>query len=265
LRDDDRSKYEAVVHKRWEYYAPRFEKFARGEWASWNWAAFVATLAWLRYRKLYAWSWAYFFVSTPLLLIVLMVVFAGDSCERALDPMPSSVAGLTVLALLCLGWILPPLVANYLYFSHVRAMIAETDHATGTSGYIGALALQAFVLIGVGAALPSYAHYVYRAIVSEGIVLAADAKVSLQDYLNEHRRLPTRIDELTGKVLSKYVDRLVLESGGTIRVIFGENARKLSGHSVSFVPEIKEGRIIDWTCRSNDLPDRCLPVTCRRP
>jgi hypothetical protein len=265
LRDDDRSKYEAVVHKRWEYYAPRFERFARGEWISWNWAACVATLAWLRYRKLYAWSWAYFFVSTPFLLTVLMVVFVGDSCERALDPTPSSVAGLTVLALLCLGWILPPLVANYLYFGHVRAMIAETGRVTGTGGYIGALALQAFVLIGVAVTLPSYAHYAYRAIVSEGIVEAAAVKVSLQGYLDEHRRLPTRIDELAGKVSSKYVDRLALESGGAIRVIFGENARKLSGHSVSFVPGIKEGRITDWTCRSNDLPDRCLPAACRRP
>jgi hypothetical protein len=60
LREDDWSKYEAVVHKRWQYYAPRFEKFARGGWLSWNWPAFVATLAWLRYRKLYAWSWALF-------------------------------------------------------------------------------------------------------------------------------------------------------------------------------------------------------------
>ena len=267
MREDDWSKYEAVVAKRWQYYAPRFERFARGQELSWNWAAFVATLAWLRYRKLYAWSWAYFFVSTPFLLAVsLIVVLAGDDCERALDPAPSSVAGLIVLAspFLFLQWILPPLVANRLYFNHVRTLIGKTKRATGTGGYIGALALQALMLIGAAVTAESYSSYAYRSMVAEGIPLAAGAKVALQEYLNEHRRLPARIEEVTGEVSGKYVDRLELESDGTIRAIFGDKARKLSGHSVSFVPEIKDGRIVDWVCRSNDLPDRCLPSRCRR-
>jgi len=265
LREDDWSKYEAVVHKRWQYHAPRFERFARGQWLSWNWAAFVATLAWLRYRKLYAWSWAYFFVSTPFLLAVsLMVVGASDDCERALDPVPSSVVGLLIGTWISLGWILPPLIANRLYFNHVRTLIVKTKRATGTGGYIGALVLQALVLIGAVVSAAGYASYAYRSKVSESIPLAAGAKVQLQDYLNEHRRLPARIDEVTGKVSGKYVDRLVLESGGTIRVIFGDKGRKLSGHSVSFVPVNKDGRIVDWVCRSNDLPDQCLPSSCRR-
>ncbi len=262
---DDWSKYEAVVTKRWEYYRPRFERFARGEWLSWNWAAFVATLAWLRYRKLYGWTWFYFFVSTPFLLAVLIVGSAGDSCERALDPTPSLVAGLTVLALLCLGWVLPPLVANYLYFKHVQALIGRKDGGTRMGGVIGALALQALVLIGPAATVPSYANYAYGAMVSDGMLLASAAKAGLQEYLNEHQRLPTRIDEVTKEVSNKYVDRLVLESNGTIRVIFGDKSRKLSGHSVSFVPEKTDGRIVDWVCRSDDLPNRCLPAHCRRP
>ena len=262
---DDWSKNEAVVEKRWQYYAPRFERFARGEWLSWNWAAFVATLAWLRYRKLYAWSWAYFFVSTPFLLALsLMVVLGGDDCERALDPAPSSVIVLMVLPFLFLQWILAPLVANPLYFRHVRTKIGKTKGATGTGGYIGALVLQAFVVIGGSAAGAGYASYAYRSMASEGVLLAAGPTAPLQEYQNEYRRLPARIDAVTGKVSGKYVDRLVLESDGTIRAIFGDRARKLSGHSVSFVPENKDGRIVDWVCRSNDLPDRCLPSRCRR-
>ena len=260
---DDWSKYEGVVAKRWEYYRPRFERFARGEWLSWNWAAFVATLAWLRYRRLYGWSWVYFFVSTPFLLAVLLVVFARDSCERALDPTPSSVAGLTVLALICLGWVLPPLAANCLYFKHVQTLIGKKDGGTRTGGVIGALALQALVLIGPALGLPSYEDNRYRSMVSDGIVLARAAKVALREYVDEHQRLPTRIDELTREVSSKYVDRLVLESDGTIRAIFGDKSGKLSGHSVSFVPQRKDGRIVDWVCGSKDLPDRCLPLGCR--
>lgn len=264
MREHDWSKYEAVVHKRWQYYAPRFERFARGHEISWNWAAFVATLAWLRYRKLYAWSWAYFFVSTPFLLAIsLMVVAGGDHCERALNPTPSSTIALMVLPWLCLQWILAPLVANRLYFNHVRTKIGKTKRATGTGGYIGALALQALVVIG-GMTAAADTNYVYRSMADEGVVMAAAAKVPLRDYLNEHRRLPARMDEVMDKVSGTYVDRLVLESDGTIRAIFGDRARKLSGHSVSFVPENKDGRIVDWVCRSNDLPDRCLPSSCRR-
>lgn len=261
----DWSQYEAVVAKRWEYYRPRFERFARGEWLSWNWAAFGATLAWLRYRRLYGWSWAYFFVSTPFLLAVLFAGFAGDSCERALDPTPSFVAGVTVLALLCLGWILPPLAANHLDFKHVQALIGRKDGGTRTGGAMGALALQALVLIGSAAAVPNYADYRYRSMVSDGVALAGAAEVVLREHMDEHQRLPARIDEVMREASSKYVDRVVLESDGTITAMFGDKSEKLSGHSVSFVPQRKDGRIVDWVCRSKDLPDRCLPFSCRPP
>ncbi len=263
MREDDWSKYEAVVHKRWQYYGPIFKRYTRGEQGlSWNWAAFIATLAWLRYRKLYALSWAYFFVSTPFLLALsLMVVLGGDDCERALDLGPSF-AGLMTFALP--GWILPPLFANRVYFNHVRTLIGKTKRATGTGGYMGALAQQAFMLFGVSVGVITYPRHFYQPVAYEGVSVAAAAKVPLQEYLNEHRRLPARIEDVTGNASSKYVDRLVLESDGTIRAIFGEKARKLSGHSVSFVPENKDGHIVDWVCRSNDLPDRCLPESCRR-
>jgi type IV pilus assembly protein PilA len=170
-----------------------------------------------------------------------------------------------VLALLSLGWVLPPLTANHLYFKHVQALIRKEDGGTSTRGFIGALAVQALVLIGPAVALPSYAHYRYRAMVSDGVLLAGAAKVGLQEYINEHQRLPARIGEVTREVSSKYVDRLVLESDGTIRAIFGDKSEKLSGHSVSFVPQRKDGRIVDWVCGSKDLPARCLPPGCRQP
>ena len=86
----DLSQYEAVVKKNWAYYGPRFERFARGAWISWNWPAFFVTFAWLRYRRLYAWSWLYFFsFSTPFLISVSLLAKAGDACERALEPQGS--------------------------------------------------------------------------------------------------------------------------------------------------------------------------------
>ncbi len=138
-----------------------------------------------------------------------MVVAGDDHCERALDPIPSSTIALMVLPLLCLQWILAPLVANRLYFNHVRTKIGKTKRATGTGGYIGALALQALVVIG-GMTAGANTNYAYRIMADEGVVMAAAAKLPLRDYLNEHRRLPARMDEVMGKVSGTYVDRLVL-------------------------------------------------------
>ena len=267
MHEDAWSEYEAVVESRWQYYAPRFERFARGEWLSWNWAAFLATLAWLRYRKLYAWSWAYFFVSAPLVLaFCLIVVMGGDTCERALDPVPDVASALTLLAspFLFLQWILLPLVANRLYFNRVRAQTGRTKRVTGTGGYVGALALQAFGLIGIAAIAPTSESFFYRHMVYQGLSMAEAAKVPLQNYYSEHQRLPLRLDEATDQLSSKFVERLVLDSDGTIQMIFGNESRKLSGHSVSIVPEMKDGRIVNWTCQSSDLPNICLPHECRR-
>jgi type IV pilus assembly protein PilA len=260
----DWSKYEAVVGKRWNYYRPRFEKFARGGWLSWNWAALFGTLAWLRYRRMYAWSWAYFFVSTPFLLAVLLIfTSASDACERALDPTPAQTGGLIVLALLALGWIVPPLMANRLYYNRIHSIAAQPDPVMSTGGIAGALALQALVLIGAAVAGPSYANYIYRSMVSEGVMLGAAAKAPIEEYVKERNRLPARIEDVAGNTSGKYVDRLVLESDGTIRATFGEKGKKLSGRSVLFVPVKKDGQITAWTCRSADLPDRCLPASCR--
>ena len=266
MNEPDWSQYEAHVGKRWDYYRPRFESFARGKWLSWNWAAFFGTLAWLRYRKLYAWSWVYFFFSTPFLLASLIVVYAaGDACERALDP-ASRIIDFTILSLLALGWIVPPLVANRLYFNRVRAIVAKSTKVTPTGGYAGALALQVIVLCSAVVMSSSGGDFTYRAMVTEGYSLAKEATLPVEEYVINHDRFPGRIEEVFGTTSGKYVDRLVLETDGTIRAIFGNNGRKLSGHSLSFSPVKKKGEdgfMVGWVCHSTDLPDKCLPLSCR--
>ena len=271
------SQYEAIVQKRRDYYLLRFGRFARGGWISWNWAAFFATLAWLRYRRLYGWSWLYVLFSTPFLLVFAMLPMAGDACGAALDPAPGEVAHLVIPSLIVLGWILPPLVADRIYFDHVRALVREAEHAIaqghdaqrelarrgGTRGIAGALALQIFVLVGAAVTLPSYANYSYRSWVSEGILLAAAARTPLQEYIKDHGRLPARINEVAATTSGKYVSSVEMKTDGTIRAIFGDGAVRLAGYSVLMVPSWKNGEIVEWTCRSNDLPNKCLPASCR--
>lgn len=264
MSEPDVSNYEAIVGKRWDYYRPRFEKFERGGWLSWNWVALFATLAWLRYRRLHAWSWAYFFVSTPFLLtLVILAAAGGDSCELALSPAQPERLALVVVPAVVLGWILPPLFANRLYFNHVRALAAKGQPGKGTGGIAGALALQALVLGGTAVLAPSYANYTYRAMVVEGISLASAAKAPVTDFLMEHKRLPARLEDVVSTTSGRYVERVVLEPDGSIRATFGEKGKKLAGRGVVVTPVRKDDRIVEWTCRGVNLPARCLPAACR--
>ena len=68
---------------------------------------------------------------------------------------------------------------------------------------------------------------------------------------------------MAGNTSGKYVGRLVLEADGTIRAIFGERGTKLSGRSVMLTPVKKDGNIVEWVCRSADLPATGLPASCR--
>ena len=260
----DWSQYEAVVKKNWAYYGPRFERFASGAWISWNWPAFFVTFAWLRYRRLYAWSWLYFFLfSTPFLIFVLVVTKAGDACERALEPQSSDIAEATVLGLMVLGWIVPPLVANRIYYVHVRSLVGALTKWVGTGGIAGPLFLQACVVLLPSMAVASYANYTYRARVSEGISLAGGAKAPVQEYFNNESRLPARIEDVAGTTSGKYVQSLVLGKDGTIKAVFGAGGQRLAGRTVSMVPAKQDGKIASWTCRSEDLPSQCLPAACR--
>jgi Tfp pilus assembly major pilin PilA len=282
-RQLDWRRYEMIVGERSGHYLPRFRRFAKGGWISWNWAAFFATYAWLRYRKLYGWSWLYVLWSTPFLLIYSMLPLSGsgDSCEAALSQSSVEPFYLVIGALVVLGWIVPPLAADRLYFARVRALAAKAERAategrdaerefakrsgsSRTAGY-GALVFQALITVIAAIAVPGYGSYVYRARVSEGISLLVGAKTPLEEYVKDRNgRLPDRINDVAGTTSGRYVKNIELKADGTIRATFGDSAQRLTGHSVLMVPSWKNGTIVAWSCRSDDLPDKCLPASCRK-
>ncbi len=268
MTEPDWPQYEAIVEKRWTFYATPFARFARGSWLSWNWAAFFGTFAWLRYRKLYGWSWLYSFVSTPVLLVVLMVWWTGsDACARALEPQLGPFL-FVLFAMISFGGVLLPLFANRIYYARVKALVeAGADGGAsraGTGSYAGGVAIQALLLIITAVAAPSYANYTYRARVSEGLSMASGLKVSLAEYLSDQGRLPPRIEDISDTTSRSYFGSMSLAQDGTIRVTFGERGDKLAGRSVLIVPRIEGRKVVEWTCRSDDLPNQCLPATCRK-
>ena len=260
----DEARYAAIIGKRAERYLLRFRRFANGEWRSWNWAAFFATFAWLRYRRLYAWSWLYFFVSTPLLIAYSFLATGGDSCRAELVPTVIAVR-YTLIVLAVLGFIVPPLVADRIYFASVRKLAASDAPPAGPGRWAPPLVHQALALLFVALTAPIYGAYQYRARIAEGVMLSNAALNSVTEYVMEHKRMPARIEDTGAVTRGTYVSKLELGPDDSIVATFGDFMEELAGHTVALVPSRKGGQIIGWTCQSKDLPNVCLPANCRRP
>jgi hypothetical protein len=224
--DIDAAPYVTAIGPRQDYYLPRFRRFAGGRWISWNWAAFFATLVWLRYRKLYGWSWLYAFVSIPFLVWWL----PSDRPEACVGA-DNEQAGVLLVALV--------------------AAVAL---------------MQAVVLVLALVALPDMKYYLLRAQISEGVAAVSAAAADVQRYQAQHGgRMPARLDDASKVSSSTYVSRLELAPDGAIRAIFNDNARVIAGRSVAMVPAGKPGEpTTTWRCVSDDLVDRCLPKQCKR-
>lgn len=281
---------EQLVEDKWAHYSAaltgsghdtylaEFKRIDAGKWPwlSFNWAAFTCTFAWLRYRRMYAWSWAWLLVSLPvILLFTILFVSNADSCALALRG-GTSIIDKIPLVMLAVN-LLAPLGANRIYFQFVTRRIeaARQEHSepealvqhlrgTGaTGGYVGAIGLiclSAALIVGMSG---GYSDYNTRAKISEVLLAGSSYRTSSTEFFERHKRLPTSIDEIggfsgpTGKV-----KRIALEKDGTIRIVAGFPPAE--GRSILFVPKVDAGRLA-WSCRSDDMPDRCLPASCRQP
>lgn len=269
IRKIEWSAYETIVEKRRDHYLACFRRFAQGRSLSWNWAAFFATFVWLRYRKMYGWSWAYFFVSTPVLfMLALGHAVGGDRCARALADYHIEYTILGFILIGLIGWILPPLFADRIYFNYVRALVNKNTDAVaqpreadqgltkryGTGGFVGALIVQLAIVLVSAVLFPSYGNYVLQAHVANSMAAARGAR----EYMEIHGRAPRVPEEVDAE---RYVRKIEFLADGTIKVVFSGAAKELDGRSVLLVFHRTKGVL--ETCRSDDLPNACLPRSCR--
>lgn len=269
IRKIEWSAYETIVEKRRDYYLACFRRFAQGGSLSWNWAAFFATFAWLRYRKMYGWSWAYFFVSTPVLFMLAFGhALGGDRCARALANYHIEYTILGFILIGLIGLILPPLFADRIYFNYVRALIAKTTTAVaepreadkaltkryGTGGFVGALIVQIVIVLGSVLIFSNFANYQLQMHVANSVAAAGSAR----EYMEIHGRAPRVPEEVDAE---RYVRKIEFLGDGTIKVVFSGAAKELDGRSVLLV--FHGTKRVPETCRSDDLPNACLPRACR--
>jgi type IV pilus assembly protein PilA len=120
-------------------------------------------------------------------------------------------------------------------------------------------------------AIPAYNDYSIRARVSEGINVAAAAKLAVAEYTLSNNTLPTANSEAgyNGTISSKWVASITVGQSGTIEVTL-QGATELGGAANStfvFTPSWSTGDTkVDWDCSpagQQPVTTRFLPASCR--
>ncbi len=260
------------------YYRRRFDNFAAGGSASWNWPSFFITIFWMLYRKMYAYALLVWLV-LPIVLIFVAGIFVGISGDQGVA------VGTYYLLNTIIGYIVIPIFANKLYNRHVNKKISrakalysdsedqlrEVYRTGGTSGagLIVGIIMALIVLAGILAAIaiPAYQDYTIRAQVSEGLNLSAGAKAAVTEYIQDTREFPLN-NQTAGlspanEIYGKYVSSVAVDEGQVV-VTYGNNANAvIQGQVLYLIPDASSDPNVSWTCYSQDIANKLLPAACR--
>jgi type IV pilus assembly protein PilA len=132
-------------------------------------------------------------------------------------------------------------------------------------------------IIGILAAIaiPAYQDYTIRAQVSEGLSLAAGAKVAVAEFYQDRGNLPTNNLKaglgVANTIKGNYVTSVTVGAGGAITVAYSNAAgfkanNAINGATLVLTPTTNAGSV-QWTCAAlagalNTNP-KWLPATCR--
>ena len=213
------------------------------------------TFPWLRYRKMYAYSWAYFFISLPvILLFTALGAFYADTCAADLSGTTPFLNKLPFILLA--ANVLLPLGANCLYFRSVTKRIESFENEQSdqfeigeklrekgsTASYAGSIGLILGLMVIVVLSPGMGGNYSTRAKIAEVILAGSSYRTATTEFFGQYRRLPKTIDDIggfsgpTGKVR-----RVALDKDGTIRVTAG--FLPAEGRSILLTPSVRDEKL----------------------
>ena len=242
---------------------------------SWHWPAFFVTLYWLLYRKMWLPALLYFLL--PYLFFVPLSFVAtafGKSSE--------TVATVATLGYFVLTFLLPPLHANAMYYRHCKKQIRlvqessnneqrQLGELTGRGGtskvmlaMVAVLGIFTFIGIAAAIALPAFQDYKTRAAMADVHRVARSAGDAVTQYYAQNQRIPNSLEEAGFIPPSIATIRAVKinKQNGVVSVTVA--LPPIDGKSLLLIPTAGSANALTWICKSDDIPKRLLPPTCRQ-
>lgn len=246
------------------YYTHIFNQFenAEGAWRpSWNWGAFVCSTGWFLFRRM--------FVHGAINLAVLLLVALPFAVHLTVEE--ASLAHGVLAVYLLIGLIAVPLVANWLYYVHLKRRLGAggttvpdmmSFGAAAAATTVAAAAVLYAVVIGTGI------DYEVRVHVVDAMLAAAPQKSAVENFVKQKGALPdtaadasTLVPAVGGAPVHPGIKFAEITAGGVVRIAF-TGFRHINGRWVEFVPTLND-KLVEWRCYNIDMPDHELPSLCR--
>ena len=117
-------------------------------------------------------------------------------------------------------------------------------------------------------AIPAYSDYTIRAKISEGVNMAAAAKMAVSEYRLSNGTFPTNngLAGLATTVESQYVTNIAV-AGNLITITYRAIDAAVDNSTLQFSAVMSAGNTaVDWTCgNAGNVADRYRPASCRTP
>ena len=113
-------------------------------------------------------------------------------------------------------------------------------------------------------AIPAYQDYLSRARASEGLAMAAPAKLAVSEsYLSNNNTLPatSAAAGYSWRGATTYVNSITIGAGGVITVVTQATGCVVSP-TFQLTPNTASASGIQWDCRAIAGPE-CAPASCR--
>ncbi len=125
----------------------------------------------------------------------------------------------------------------------------------------------AIVGILAAVAVPAYNNYTIRAKVTDGLSLAASAKLAVSESFVSSGALPADNAAAglaaAANITSNYVTSVTVGNpAGNITILFQDGDAALDGETIVLVPAAANG-ILTWDCTGGSLADQYRPNNCR--
>jgi uncharacterized membrane protein len=270
----------AIGPKHTDYYLWRFQRKHDGDASlGWHWPAFFILIFWLLYRRMWGWAALYCFGGFAIGIPVGFIArHLRPEAGVALIKWSSI---LLTLATVVIGYVIAPLVANNLYYAHLKKLIArqkaqfksralvlknvEARGGTGIAGHVVAAILVVCLLLEIIAiSIYAYQERANHKKANVAIVAGKDVVRQVSVYVNRNRALPTSLTQFSTDAGRKQnIGGMEIDPRTgviTIEVSFGRSSHD---GNILFVPSGTDWtRNVAWRCRAEEKMQEYAPPDC---